>query len=77
MNAPRLTLSVDDDKPLRRRRQVAVPQAAIARAVRVASEAGPTWRAAIDGDVIHLFQGVPLGTAVTSEAIAPEKAWRL
>jgi hypothetical protein len=43
----------------RRRRQVAVPQAAIARAVRVAAEAGPTWRVAIEGDVIHIFQGEP------------------
>ena len=63
------------DKPTRRRRQVAVPQAAIARAVRVASEAGPTWRVAIEGNVIHLFQGEPAAGA--GEAIAPEKAWRL
>jgi hypothetical protein len=51
----------------RRRRQVAVPQAAIARAVRVASEAGPTWRVAIEGEVIHLFQGEPPVAAITPD----------
>ena len=40
-----------------RRRPAAVPQASIARAVRVAQSAGPEWRVAIDGNVIHIFQG--------------------
>jgi hypothetical protein len=51
----------------RRRRQVAVPQAAIARAVRVASEAGPTWHVEIEGNVIRLFQGAPFVAAVTPD----------
>ena len=67
----------DAPSPQRRRRQVAVPQAAIARAVRVASEAGPTWRVSIEGNVINLFQGAPLVAAVTTEAVAPDKTWRL
>jgi hypothetical protein len=41
----------------RRRRQVAVPQSAISRAIRAAQSAGPAWRVAIEGNVIHLFQG--------------------
>jgi hypothetical protein len=41
----------------RRRRQVAVPQAAIARAVRVAAAAGPQWQISIEGNVVRLFQG--------------------
>jgi hypothetical protein len=41
----------------RRRRQVAVPQAAIARAVRVAAAAGPEWQVSIEGNVLHLFRG--------------------
>jgi hypothetical protein len=56
MSAPRPILAGDNDTPQRRRRQVAVPQAAIARAVRVASQAGPTWRVSIEGNVIQLFQ---------------------
>jgi hypothetical protein len=36
---------------------VAVPQAAIARAVRAAAAAGPQWQVAIEGNVIHLRQG--------------------
>ncbi len=59
MNAPRLTLSVDNDKPLRRRRQVAVPQAAIARAARVAEALGPHWYLEVDGNVYRLKQGEP------------------
>jgi len=43
--------------PQRRRRQVAVPQSMIARAVRVAHEAGPTWRVLIKDNVVELFQG--------------------
>jgi hypothetical protein len=49
-----VTLAVDNT---RKRRPVAVPQAAIARAVRVAAAAGPQWHVSIEGNVIHLFQG--------------------
>jgi hypothetical protein len=49
-----LELVVDNT---RRKRQVAVPQAAIARAVRAAAAAGPQWQVAIEGNVIHLRQG--------------------
>jgi hypothetical protein len=45
--------------PPRRRRLVAVPQANIARAVRVAQSSGPMWYVEIEGDVIRLFQGAP------------------
>jgi hypothetical protein len=47
----------------RRRRQVAVTQATIACAVRVAKEAGPEWRVEIDGDKVTLMQGLPPPTA--------------
>jgi hypothetical protein len=60
MVEPRLIVA-----PLRRRRQVAVPQAAIARAVRVASQAGPTWRISIEGNVINLFQGESVAATPT------------
>lgn len=52
-------LAVDNDPPARSRRVVAVPQAAIARAVRAAQSAGPAWRVEIEGNVIRLFQGEP------------------
>jgi hypothetical protein len=43
----------------RRRRQVAVPQATIARAVRAAQAAGGQWQVIIEGDAVRLFQGPP------------------
>jgi hypothetical protein len=49
----------------RRRRQVAVPQAAIARAVRAAAAAGPHWRVEIEGNVVRLFQVAATITAPT------------
>jgi hypothetical protein len=67
MSAPRPTLAVDNDKPLRRRRQAAPPQAAIARAVRVAQSAGPAWHVEIEGNVIRLFQGAPGAAAATPD----------
>ncbi|HZZ21913.1 MAG TPA: hypothetical protein VFE60_04735 [Roseiarcus sp.] len=59
----------------RKRRQVAVPQAAISRAIRAAAAAGPHWRVSIDGDVIHLFQGD--APAALATPVAPDKRWRL
>jgi len=53
-----------------RRRRLAVLQANVARAVRVAQEAGPAWRVEIDGNVIRLLQGEP--PATTPRAAAPE-----
>jgi hypothetical protein len=43
----------------RRRRQVAVPQAAIARFGRVAASLGPNWQVEADlhSNVVRLFQG--------------------
>src|ERR1700722_6619307 len=55
-NHSHLALVVDNT---RRRRQVAVPQAAIARAVRAAAAAGPQWQVSIQGNVVRLFQGHP------------------
>lgn len=43
----------------RHRRLVAVPQAAIARAIRAAEFVSPAWRVAIESNVIHLFRGEP------------------
>jgi len=43
--------------PLRRHRQVAVPQSSIARAARVAASLGPTWRVEVEGNVVRLIQG--------------------
>ena len=60
----------------RRRRQVAVPQAAIARAARVAEALGKHWHVEIDGDVVRLRQGeLPIVAPVAP--VAPDKAWRL
>ena len=69
-------LAVDNT---RRRRQVAVPQAAIARAARVAEALGPHWYVEIDGNVYRLRQGEPPAPSSTAEAntVAPDKAWRL
>jgi hypothetical protein len=46
----------------RRRRQVAVLQAAIARFGRVAASLGPNWHVEADlgSNVVRLFQGEPL-----------------
>jgi hypothetical protein len=41
----------------RRRRQVAVTQATIARAGRVAQSLGPAWRVLIKDNMVELFQG--------------------
>jgi hypothetical protein len=41
----------------RRRRQVAAPQATIARTARVARSLGPEWQVLIEGNVVRLFQG--------------------
>lgn len=54
MSAPLLTLAVNKT---RRRRQVAVPQATIARAGRVAQSLGPAWRVLIKDNAVELFQG--------------------
>jgi hypothetical protein len=59
----------------RRRRQVAVPQAAIIRAVRAAAAAGPEWQVSIEGNVIHLFRGPAI--SVESTPVAGAKNWRL
>jgi hypothetical protein len=66
-----LRLVVDNT---RKRRQVAVPQAAISRAIRAAAAAGPHWRVSIEGNVIHLFQGEAPAVATP---VAREKNWRL
>jgi hypothetical protein len=51
---PHLHLVVDNS---RKRRQVAVPQASIARAARVAEALGPHWYVEVDGNVYRLRQG--------------------
>jgi hypothetical protein len=68
-----------DTAPKRRRRQVAVPQATIARFGRVAASLGPNWHveADIGSNVVRLFQGAPSGATIASRPVAPEKAWRL
>ena len=57
MSAPPTALADAPPALRRRRRQVAVPQAAIARAVRVAQDTGPTWRVIIRDNAVELFQG--------------------
>ncbi len=71
-----------DTATKRRRRQVAVPQAMIARAIRAAREhAGPNWCVEIEGNVIRLSEGAAsvASVAVTrqNDKVASEKAWRL
>jgi hypothetical protein len=53
----------------RRRRQVALPQAAIARFGRVAASLGPNWHVEADlgSNVVRLFQGAPSVAAVTPD----------
>ena len=41
------------------RRIVAVPQATIARAGRVAQSLGPAWHVEIEGNIVRLLQGSP------------------
>jgi hypothetical protein len=60
MNAPQVSA--------RRRRQVAVTQATIARAVRVAQVAGPQWQVIIEGDAVRLFQGPPATSRLAPES---------
>jgi hypothetical protein len=63
----------------RRRRQVAVPQAAIARFARVAASLGPNWHVEADlgSNVIRLFQGGERSPMTQNDKVAPEKNWRL
>jgi len=51
MNAPQASV--------RRRRQAAPTQAAIARAARAAQALGPQWQVVVEGDSVRLFQGPP------------------
>jgi hypothetical protein len=71
MSVPNLTPAVDNS---RRRRQLAVPQAAIARAARVAEALGRHWHVEIDGNVVRLKQSESPAAATP---IAPDKRWRL
>jgi hypothetical protein len=68
-NRPQPRLVVDNDAPMRRRRQVALPQAAIARFGRVAASLGPNWHveADLETNIIRLFQGAPPVAAVTPD----------
>jgi hypothetical protein len=61
-----LRLVVDNTK---RRRQVAAPQANIARTARVARSLGPEWQVLIEGNVVRLFQG-PAPIAIVEAGIA-------
>ena len=54
--------------PPRRRRVASPPQAAIARAGRVALALGPAWYVEVEGNVIRLFQGASPAAA----KVAPE-----
>ena len=66
--------------PKRRRRPASPPQAMIARAVRVARDAGPTWHVEVetDGHVVRIFQGAPPVISTPEAApVAAEKTWRL
>jgi hypothetical protein len=56
----------------RRRRQVAIPQATLLRAGRVAKQLGPEWQVVIEGDAVRLFQEAP-----PQAPVAPDKRWRL
>jgi hypothetical protein len=58
-----VALAVDNT---RRRRQVAVPQATIARFGRVAASLGPNWHVEADlgSHIVRLFQGAPPVAAV-------------
>lgn len=62
----------------RKRRQVAVPQAAISRAIRAAAAAGPRWRVSIEGNVIHLFQGeAPMTQTLAADRMPPVRDFSL
>ena len=68
-------LAVDNT---RRRRQVAVPQAAIARAIRAARDAaGPNWRVEIEGNVIRLSEREPAATPSTRDTTSPVRDFTL
>ncbi len=63
------------------RRPASVIQADVARILRAAQQAGPTWRIEIEGKVIRLVQGPPAGALAEpptpENALAPEEKWRL
>ena len=70
MTAPSTRLA-DPPPALRRRRQVAVPQATIARAIRAAREhAGHNWRVEVEveGNIIRVYQG----DAPNAAPVAPD-----
>jgi hypothetical protein len=61
----------------RRRRQVAVTQATIARAGRVAQSLGPEWRVEIEGCVVSLVQAVQSTNRSQHVPVAPHENIRL
>ncbi|HMD61983.1 MAG TPA: hypothetical protein VKG78_11150 [Opitutaceae bacterium] len=64
------------------RRAANITQADVARALRAAQQAGPSWRIEIDGGIIRMVQGPPPAasdpsSALPQDALAPEEKWRL
>jgi len=64
------------------RRPANVTQADVARVLRAAQQAGPSWRVEIDGAIIRMVQGPPPAASDRSptppqDALAPEEKWRL
>ena len=64
------------------RRPASVTQADVARALRAAQQAGPSWRVEIEGGIIRMVQGPPPAAsdppfALPRDALAPEEKWRL
>jgi hypothetical protein len=72
-----LRLVVDNTDPSRRRRQVAVPQSAIVRAVRAAAAAGPQWQVSIEGNVVRLFQGPAISATQPHAITSPVRDFSL
>ncbi len=64
------------------RRAANITQADVARALRAAQQAGPSWRIEIDGGIIRMVQGPPPAasdpsSALPQDALASEEKWRL
>lgn len=64
------------------RRAAKITQADVARVLRAAQQAGPSWRVEIDGGIVRMVQGPPPAesdpqAAPSQDALAPEEKWRL
>ena len=64
------------------RRPATITQADVARVLRAAQQAGPSWHVEIVGGIIRMVQGLPPAAsnplpAPPKNVLAPDEKWRL